>query len=62
MNTGTGQVLYVAEEGPPKSAIGLVKISVNGAACTLKELPTSPVPDANSPSLRSFQTYPPRAF
>lgn len=62
MNTGTGQLLYVAEEGPPKSAIALVKITVHGATCTLKELPTSPVPDVNSPSLRSFQTYPPRAF
>ena len=62
MNTGTGQLLYVAEEGPPKSAIGMVKVTVNGGTCTLKEVSTSPIPDVNSPSLRSFQTYPPRAF
>ena len=61
MNTGTGQLLYVAEQGQ-KSSIALVKIAVNGGTCSLRELPTSPIPDVNSHALRSFQTYPPRAF
>ena len=61
MNTGTGQLLYVAEQGT-KSSIGLVKITVNGGSCSLREVPGSPIADRNSQALRSFQTYPPRAF
>ena len=61
MNTGTGQVLYVAEDGT-QSAIGLVSVAVNGGRCTLKEAPSSPARDVNSRALHQLQSYPPRAF
>jgi len=59
--TGTGGLIYVAEDGP-SSGIGLLNITVNGSTCTLTELPSSPVADPNSPDLRSFQAYPNRPF
>ena len=61
MNTGTGQVLYVAEEGT-QSGIGLVSIAVGGGSCRLTETPSSPVHDVNSRALHQLQSYPPRSF
>jgi hypothetical protein len=61
LTTGTGGLIYVAEDGPT-SGIGLLNIAVNGSTCTLTELPSSPVADPNSPDLRSFQAYPGRPF
>ena len=59
--TGTGGVVYVAEFGAP-SSIGMIKVNSAGGKCTLKELPTSPVSDPNSPGLLSIGSFPPRPF
>jgi len=59
--TGTGGVVYVAEFGAP-SSIGMIKVKSAGGKCTLKELPTSPVSDPNSPGLLSIGSFPPRPF
>ena len=59
--TGTGGVVYVAEFGAP-SSIGMIQVKSAGGKCTLKELPTSPVSDPNSPGLLSIGAFPPRPF
>lgn len=59
--TGTGGVVYVAEFGAP-SSIGMIKVKSAGGKCTLKELPSSPVSDPNSPGLLSIGSFPPRPF
>jgi len=60
-NTGTGEVVYVAEFGAP-SSIAMVQVSSVGGKCTLNERPGSPVADPNSPGLLSIGTFPPRSF
>jgi 6-phosphogluconolactonase (cycloisomerase 2 family) len=59
--TGTGGMVYVAEFGAP-SSIGMIKVKSAGGKCTLKELPSSPVSDPNSPGLLSIGSFPPRPF
>jgi hypothetical protein len=58
---GTGGVVYVAEFGAP-SSIGMIQVKSAAGKCTLKELPTSPVSDPNSPGLLSIGAFPPRPF
>ena len=60
-STGTGGVIYVAEFGT-QSGIALVAVSSAGGQCTLKEMPGSPIVDANSPGLLSIGSFPPPAF
>jgi hypothetical protein len=55
--TGTGQVLFLAEDGPT-SSVGILTVSSSNGTCTLSETSNSPVTDANSPALLSIQTYP----
>jgi hypothetical protein len=59
--TGTGAVLWLAEEGSA-SSIGMVDVTSTGKKCTLKETAQSPAKDPNSPNLESLTGYPPRAF
>jgi 6-phosphogluconolactonase (cycloisomerase 2 family) len=59
--SGTGNVLYVAEFGGA-SSIAMVQVSSAGGACTLAELPNSPIADPFSPGLLSIATFPPRSF
>ncbi len=59
--TGTGSAVYVAEFGGP-SSIGMVQVKSAGGKCTLKESPSSPISDPNSPGLLSIGTFPPRPF
>jgi hypothetical protein len=65
--TGTGKVLYVAEFGryidehTPRSAIGILTISVNGNSCTITESPNSPVM-LTWPGALSLGAYPPRPY
>lgn len=55
--TGTGHVLYLAEDGQT-SSIGILTVkSVNGS-CSLAETSNSPVTDPNSPALLSIEAYP----
>ncbi|MGC1372052.1 MAG: hypothetical protein WA824_07940 [Candidatus Sulfotelmatobacter sp.] len=60
-NTGTGDVIYVAEFGPT-SYIGMIAVGSSGGACTLNELSWSPVNDPNSPGLLSIGSFPPNSF
>jgi hypothetical protein len=60
-NTGTGQVIYVAEFGAP-SYIGVVDVTSVGGVCTLTESSRSPVTDLNSSGLLSIGSFPPRSF
>jgi hypothetical protein len=60
-NTGTGDVVYLAEFGSV-SSIGMVHVSSTAGVCTLKELSGSPVDDRNSPGLLSIGMFPPRSF
>lgn len=60
-NSGTGGALYVAEDGA-KSGIAIVGVRSTGTACSLAELPQSPVSDSKSQSLRAIATFPPRNF
>jgi hypothetical protein len=59
--SGSGGAIYVAEFGPD-SGIGIVLVSVSGAACSLVERPKSPVLDPNSTGLLSITSFPPRSF
>lgn len=65
--SGTGKVLYVAEFGrfiderTPRSAIGILTISVNGNSCTISESPNSPVL-LPWPGALSLGAYPPRPY
>ncbi len=59
--TGNGGGVYVAEFGGP-SGIAELNLTVNGASCTLKEEPGSPVPDLYSQGLLSLGRFPPRTF
>jgi len=59
--TGTGGAVYVAEFGGP-SSIGMVQVKSAGGKCTLKEAPSSPIADPNSPGLLSIGSFPPRTF
>jgi sugar lactone lactonase YvrE len=59
--SGNGGGVYVAEFGAP-SAIGIVRLKVSGATCTLQEDPKSPVADPTSPGLLSIGNFPPRSF
>jgi hypothetical protein len=59
--TGNGGGVYVAEFGVP-SAIALIKLTVTGRTCSLKEKWGSPFPDPNSEGLLSIGAFPPRAF
>jgi hypothetical protein len=64
LNTGTGNVLYVAEWGQP-SSIGILNVSKGTApapTCTLTETSFSPAADPNSQGLLSIGAYPPRTF
>jgi len=60
-NTGTGGLIYVAEFGAP-SFIAMVEVSSTAGKCTLTELPSSPVSDANSPGLLSIGVFPAQSF
>ncbi len=60
-NTGTGNVVYLAEFGGP-SGIAMVNVTSANGACTLTESSGSPVPDANSMGLLSIGMFPPRSF
>ncbi|HXM59825.1 MAG TPA: hypothetical protein VN950_03145 [Terriglobales bacterium] len=59
--SGTGDVVYAAEFGSPGS-IGIIDVTSNGAKCSLKESPKSPVIDPQSPGLLSIGIFPPRTF
>ena len=59
--TGTGAVLWLAEEGSA-SSIGMVEVTSTGKKCTLKETAQSPAKDPDSPNLESLTGYPPRSF
>jgi len=59
--TGTGQGVYVAEFGAP-SSIGVVKANYSNGKCSLAEVSSSPIADANSQGLLSIISFPPRAF
>jgi hypothetical protein len=61
LNTGTGSVLYAAEEGS-SSGVAMVNVSSNGGTCSLTEATKSPIVDPNSTSLLSIGVYPPRSF
>jgi len=56
--SGTGKVLFVAEDGPT-SGIGILQLKAGNGKCQLTELPTSPALDPNSQSLRFLANYPP---
>jgi hypothetical protein len=63
--TGTGTQVYVAEgafTGGSTSWIGVVNVTSNGKTCKLTESKNSFVPDAQSGSLLSIDSWPPRAF
>jgi len=60
-NAGTGGAIYVAEFGAP-SSIAMLAVSSSSGKCTLQELPSSPMTDANSSGLLSIGTFPPRSF
>jgi len=60
-NTGTGNVLYVAEFGG-FSGIAMVQVTSQAGKCTLKEMPGSPVSDPFSTALLSIATFPPPSF
>jgi len=60
-NTGTGGLIYVAEFGAP-SFIAMVEVNSTAGKCTLTELTSSPVPDANSPGLLSIGVFTSQSF
>ena len=62
--TGTGGVLWVAEDGGGggPSAVGIVKVSSSNGQCTLTESADSPAYDYNSSTMRSIVAYPSRPF
>ena len=58
---GNGRGVYAAEFGVP-SSIAEIRVNVTNGACSLAEVPGSPVLDTNSPGLLSIATFPPRSF
>jgi len=56
--SGTGKVLFVAEDGPT-SGVGIVQLKAGNGKCQLTESSTSPALDPNSQSLRFLANYPP---
>jgi DNA-binding beta-propeller fold protein YncE len=61
LNTGTGSVLYVVENGVD-SGIAVLDVTSTGTTCTLTETAASPVNDPFSSNLLSIAVYPPRQF
>lgn len=59
--TGTGDVLYVAEFSG-QSAIALIQVTSSGGKCALTEMANSPVADPESAGLLSIVSFPPRSF
>ena len=59
--TGDGGGVYVAEYGG-SPAIALVKLTVTGHTCSLREAKASPFSDPNSYGLLSIGSFPPRSF
>jgi len=62
--TGTGSVLWVAEDsfGSSPSYIGIVEVTAKGGKCTLSESTKSPVADPNSLNLCWLNAFPGRPF
>lgn len=60
-NTGTGNVVYVAEYGGT-SGIAMINVTSANGQCTLAEISGSPALDPNSAGLLSIGTFPPRTF
>jgi hypothetical protein len=62
--TTHGGLLYVPEFGLNGfSSIGIVQLTSSGTACTLTEVPGSPIVDNTDPSfMLSIGTYPVRPF
>jgi len=60
-NTGTGNVVYIAEFGAP-STIAVINVTSGNGQCALTEAAYSPVADPNSSGLLSITTFPPRSF
>jgi len=60
--SGTGSVLWIAEDGRGSSAssIGVVDVSATGGKCTLAESTKSPAKDPNSLNLCWLNAFPPR--
>ncbi len=61
LNTGTGSVLYVAENGA-FSGMAVVDVTTSRGKCSLTERRSSPVIDPDSTTLLSIGVYPPRQF
>jgi hypothetical protein len=59
--SGNGGGVYVAEFGGP-SGIAELNLTANGATCSLKEAPGSPLSDDYSFGLLSTGRFPPRSF
>lgn len=59
--TGTGDVLYVAEFSG-QSSIAMIRVVSSDGKCALTELPNSPVADPESAGLLSITSFPPRSF
>jgi hypothetical protein len=59
-NTGTGNVVYVAEFGS-LSGIAMVQVTSQAGKCTMKEMAGSPVSDPFSTALLSIATFPPES-
>jgi hypothetical protein len=59
--TGTGAVLWLAEEGSA-SLIGIVNVTSTGKKCMLKEAAKYPAKDQNSQNLESLTGYTQRSF
>jgi 6-phosphogluconolactonase (cycloisomerase 2 family) len=60
-NTGTGNVVYVAEFGTA-SGIAMINVTSANGQCTLLETAGSPASDPYSTGLLSIGTFPPRTF
>jgi 6-phosphogluconolactonase (cycloisomerase 2 family) len=62
--TGTGSVLWVAEDGlgSSPSSIGIVEVNSKSGKCTLTESAKSPAADPNSLNLCWLNAFPPRPF
>lgn len=60
-NTGTGNVVYVAEFGTT-SGIAMINVTSANGQCSLTEMTGSPALDPNSTGLLSIGTFPPRTF
>jgi hypothetical protein len=64
ITSGTGSVLWVAEDGlgNSPSSIGIVNVSSTGGKCTLIESKTSPAKDPGSLNLCWLNAFPARKF